>query len=607
MPRTFPPFTVRGFLGLPANQVSTQSASVPSPKKYFRLLCVDDLTLQSFEIGSSPPYIAVSHVWADKVFVDRAHFDSSLGGRAVRIALSQRFPAINYCWIDNFCILQDNENDKFEQIPLMGNIYRDAHAVLIIHACELGLTQVELDEATSGVEEVVELWRAGHRPSYDEKYLFWLKGGEGYTRIARAMKTLARFTQSDWCNRVWTLQEFIFARTIVWIGADLMPLTCEDIFFRAIPSFCTLMYLKELSQQSPDAGFNRLHDRFNSMAIMRIAAHDRTRVMEIIADRASSLPVDGVYGAMAASGVQISPLPNETKEEAWMRWCEAAVSKGHIRWLMLPPAASSIFPDAIQGNCPFPSASTRQMVSSAARLDNVVPYGPSFISAGTVTLAAKFAGRCRLLRKLGPLSRRGEQIFPIASLILFSKGDWSLAVHIAESFNCGEYPTNKIHAIATVLVNSYESALRWWNENLVDFTPVISTSFERQAFLAFSNYIIETIIGVLKGAIVYLALLEYEEMQASYVVAVAIGDRVPTGPLVAFDVNAITNEKRTILMVAEAGTEDVKRQKEDPDFDLEDFIFHKAGVTIPISVHIKAPLQQINVGGSRCPVCRSEG
>ncbi len=87
----------------------------------------------------------------------------------------------------------------------------------------LGLTQDELDEATSGVEEALELFQLDI-PHYNERCRSW-RDGERYTRIVRAIEALARFTQSDWCTRVWTLQEFKFARTIVWIGADLIPLT----------------------------------------------------------------------------------------------------------------------------------------------------------------------------------------------------------------------------------------------------------------------------------------------------------------------------------------------------------------------------------------------
>ena len=86
----------------------------------------------------------------------------------------------------------------------MAEVYRNADAVLIIHACELGLTQAELDEATSGVEEALELYRLGVL-YYDERCRLW-RDGERYTRIVRAMKALARFTKSDWCARIWALQ-----------------------------------------------------------------------------------------------------------------------------------------------------------------------------------------------------------------------------------------------------------------------------------------------------------------------------------------------------------------------------------------------------------------
>ena len=600
-----PPFTARGFIRLATDQASTQSASASSEKKFFRLLCLDDLTLQSFEIGSSPSYIAVSHVWADKVFVDLPHFDSSLGGRAIRAAWAERFPTVKYCWIDNFCILQDNENDKFEQIPLMGDIYRGADVVLIIHACELGLTQVELDEATSGLEEVVELWRA-EAPWYDERCQFWRKG-EGYAKVERAMRTLARFTISDWCIRVWTLQEFIFARSIVWIGSDLIPLAFEETLFRIIPRFCDKMQLEVLHYQTPDAGFNRFYTHFEGMAATRIAGHDPTRVMEIAETRIASIPVDEVYGAMAASGIQIRPLPEETREEAWMRWCEAAVSEGSLRWLMLPPVATSVVPDATQKNCLFPSASTRGSAAGAASLSNVIPYGPPVVSAGTVTLAARYVSHCRLLRKLGPICRReGVVTFPIHSLILFSQGNWSLAVQIAEAFGSGHFPKDQTHAIASVLVNSFEAALLWWNENLVDFEQVTSSQLEEDAFSAFSVFVGQTLMNVFTASIAYLAVLEPDD-KTEQIVAVAIGDRVPAGPLVAFDVNAITKEERTILMIAEAGIEDVKRVREEPDFEMGDLVFHKLGVTIPLRAKIEGPFQQIRVGGSQCPVCRAEG
>jgi hypothetical protein len=52
------------------------------------------------------------------------------------------------------------------------------------------------------------------------------------------------------------------------------------------------------------------------MAVMRIPWHDPTNMVVTTSRCNSSIPVDEIYGTMAASGVQIAPLPDDTIEEA---------------------------------------------------------------------------------------------------------------------------------------------------------------------------------------------------------------------------------------------------------------------------------------------------
>lgn len=346
------------------------------------------------------------------------------------------------------------------------------------------------------------------------------------------------------------------------------------------------------------------------MASMRLPGQEPIMMMECTAVRESSLPVDEIYGAMAVSGVQITPLKNETIDQAWLRWCEAAVARGHLRWLMLPPIANAVLFDATQGSCLFPSASTLLAASNDGHFHPVVPYGPPSISAGTVTLAAKYAGNCTILRRLGPLHSIGTELYPMNSLVLFSKGDWSLAAHIVESFSSRAFSRTQLHAIAKVLANSYEPLLRSLGENETrsdpaQFFPVISSSFEQEAFCAFKEFVDTMVIGRFKGSIAYLALLESEELNFSIPVSLALGDRVPTRPLVAFDVNTKVFEDRWVLLIAEKTTEDVERELHDPDFSLEDIIHHKVGVTGPVKARFETPVESISIGGSRCPVCQT--
>jgi hypothetical protein len=129
--------------------------------------------------------------------------------------------------------------------------------------------------------------------------------------------------------------------------------------------------------------------------------------------------------------------------------------------------------------------------------------------------------------------------------------------------------------------------------------------WEEEAFSAFNDLFYRTFKSMFSGSIAYLALLESEELQLSLPVTVAFGDRVPTGPLVAFDVNATVDEERSILLIAEATTKDAKKTLHDPNFGDEDIIHHKVGVTGPVQASFGTPLESINIGGSRCPVCQT--
>jgi hypothetical protein len=120
--------------------------------------------------------------------------------------------------------------------------------------------------------------------------------------------------------------------------------------------------------------FAILHTHFSGMATSRLGDNDATRIAELLGNREATGPVDEVYGIMAASTVNIDPIKGDTREEAWERWCEAAILKGHIRWLMLPPAsAAAKIGSTSSPNCALPFFSLRYHLSSASYLDSFTP------------------------------------------------------------------------------------------------------------------------------------------------------------------------------------------------------------------------------------------
>ena len=64
---------------------------------------------------------------------------------------------MEHCWIDNFSIKQD-EADKIEQIPLMGNTYSYAKFAAIVLNCDFGFTQIQTDRMTVALREVVDAY-----------------------------------------------------------------------------------------------------------------------------------------------------------------------------------------------------------------------------------------------------------------------------------------------------------------------------------------------------------------------------------------------------------------------------------------------------------------
>ncbi|KAJ5640100.1 HET domain protein [Penicillium longicatenatum] len=310
--------------------------------KKFRLIDTFDSTIHTFDIRKSPPYLAISHAWSEKIFPKQLPLDSSFGGDAIKRTLFKRgLSSVRYCWIDLFSIEQDSEDDVNEQIPLMGEIFSNAEAVLIILTNELNLTQEKIDYGTSQLDEALAIWEM-EAWTDDGAREYW-ELGEGRTKLVQAMDILSCFTKTAWGTRIWTLQEYLLARNVLWIGSDLEPISINDELFIAIPRLCDEFEVAGCTARnlSINNDYSLLFSHFSGMAASRAKAIERTRVMELLGNRKATVPVDEVYGIMAATGVEISVRPKESRETAWKRWLEAALMAGHLRWLMIPPSILS--------------------------------------------------------------------------------------------------------------------------------------------------------------------------------------------------------------------------------------------------------------------------
>ncbi|KAF1844993.1 uncharacterized protein K460DRAFT_416329 [Cucurbitaria berberidis CBS 394.84] len=572
----------------------------------FRLYELSTGTLESYEIGHAPPYIAVSHAWSDHIF--STGVETSFGGAAVRKIIADLFPAIRHCWIDNFCIIQDDDADKIEQIPLMGAIYHGAAVVSIVLTCEFGFAQEDVDRAQLAVHEAVEAWK-NEAWAEEEFVRRWRDDEARRGALVQAMKGLARLTKSSWATRIWTLQEYVLASSVLWIGLDLHPVVIDDMLFQALPGLCDQLCITECISRAPESEFAVLYTHFSGMANSRLGAIEPTRVMELLGNRKATVAVDEVYGIMAACGVEIEPIIGESREAAWGRWWEAAVCEGHLRWAMLPPAPlidKTKVSVAGSSNCIIPEFAHRHSVSAASYLNSMAPLGTCTVDDGTLTLSGRLVGNCTLLRKLGSVHRSQNDLFHRdITLILFARGRWSDALQIVEAFGPGRYNRKQQLSLAHILVDNHSKVLRYIRRNSeMDFHPSFRSNLHYRVWGDFMQLLSRCIMDGLNDGIGYLARIRHPSLDIFFTTVVIVGNYLPTSSLIALDFNAVTEDQRLILLIAEVPMDLIIPE----DSRTTMASLHKLGTTIPVTLDYNGlwgtpRIERFDLGGSRCHVC----
>ena len=209
-----------------------------------RLVNVISGVVEEFSLDNEPPYIAMSHLWRDGLFKASVPFLQSPGGDIVSKLLNTRAWPVHHCWIDTLCILQDDEEDKRLQIPLMGRIYEKAFAVVALLAQEFHVTQHSIDALTASLQPARQMW---DDETWAEEGALW-RDGKGRNLIIRGMNLLRLFTHSDWVTRVWTLQEYVLGRRFIWLDLDSVAIEVQDWLFVVLPTICDVLTIFECSK-----------------------------------------------------------------------------------------------------------------------------------------------------------------------------------------------------------------------------------------------------------------------------------------------------------------------------------------------------------------------
>ena len=576
-----------------------------------RLFHVKSGRLYKYPVQAFPPFVAISHAWGDALFPTNTTFHFQEGSKAIHCLLAEIYPNVEHCWIDTLCIDQSDPEDKKRQIPLMGEIYGKAEVVAIIFKTAIGLAQKEVDRIVANVEGAVEMVREGNWKDEGQKW----QTKQRRRHLKEAMDCLELFTRSPWATRVWTLQEFVLGKATVWIGQDLVPLRINEELFMALPLVCDNLNISECVLGK----YSILYHYYMGMAGARLEQIDKTRIMELLGNRTASFGVDEIFGTMAASGVVIDQIDVETKEEAWRLWWEAAVRQGHVRWALLPPGTPT--PGGtlrLRGdylNCAMPAFSTRHLASFGSGLDTVTPLGEVKVEDGMVTMAGRFAGVCRIIKRLGRLQLDATGlVYRDITLILFGSNNWAQCLRTARAFGGGRYNPKQIRIIAQVLKhNFYRAKLVVFMNRQGDFRPFFRNGYYKSIWSDFM--LLQSVhMMVMNKGVAFLAEMQNEQSMADIVI-VAEDEEHPKGKLIAVDFGAEDKSGRTLLATLEV-----------PEISL-DFLtsyhqsaspLHKFGVVMALDIttlenaikYSAFTLSDHNeyyfsIGGRRCTICIS--
>lgn len=162
-------------------------------------------TLEIVFPDAKSEYTALSYVWGsseDPITIKINGIDSEVT-QSLGLALHgiRKSWGEIVLWIDAISINQSDLNEKASQIPLMGNIYRNAERVI----SWMGQNPGTIEE----FQECMEALQKGDRDRTDGKAIPYDNGTE-MEEVASALLVLGG---SEYWKRTWIVQEFLLAKT----------------------------------------------------------------------------------------------------------------------------------------------------------------------------------------------------------------------------------------------------------------------------------------------------------------------------------------------------------------------------------------------------------
>ncbi|CAH0047634.1 unnamed protein product [Clonostachys solani] len=117
-----------------------------------------------------------------------------------------------YLWIDSLCIIQDDGNEKSEELGHMGSIYANAYVTIVAAG----------GNSYTGLHGIENITPPMERPNKTPLYLVAPKAASEEIKAAHGY-----ISRSMWNRRAWTFQEQIFSRRLLVLSEARITWECH--------------------------------------------------------------------------------------------------------------------------------------------------------------------------------------------------------------------------------------------------------------------------------------------------------------------------------------------------------------------------------------------
>ena len=193
-----------------SNKTTSHYPSLPQDSiRLFRIQSADGDTaicrLETYPRRIAPRYDAVSYCWGDDttpatIQVNEHDLQIRKSLLAFLTASLDRNPPLRPLWIDAICLNQDDDVEKADHIPLMGQIYKNASRTI-----------VWLGEADEDTHRTLVFMKGVISVTREYNMMVGIGKEDGYQPEWEAVR---RYMRRAWFGRLWVMQEVLLSENI---------------------------------------------------------------------------------------------------------------------------------------------------------------------------------------------------------------------------------------------------------------------------------------------------------------------------------------------------------------------------------------------------------